>query len=424
MRNTGEKSKRRWIKQLILLFIGLSCFSIAQAQKEGTAQTSRNATDTITPSTNNKQIPILGKGISFRSKGDKFSVRIRPRFQSLVEFDLDEDFHQTSSDAEIRILRLTFDGYLFSPKFLYVIQLQFAQSESKKLPNGNTNILGRAVISYKPNNTWLFSIGQSRVNLNRAFNMAGNGLEFTERSIAATTFNTDRDFGIFADFRHTVIGKFNMRAKASITTGEGRNWGINENNSGFAYTGRLEFYPFGWFKRNGDMFEGDLVYEETPKLVFGAGYSYNDRAIRLRGQLGDLMPDDESRTLKMYYADVLLKYRGFSFATDFLARDCAYPLFDSDPDVSVFTGKGVNLQASYILPKHWGIALRNSTVFADKEIRSVAGYKHNNQTTFALSKYIQDHHIKAIADASYYHRKEATDAYTHWQFRFLLEIGI
>ena len=34
-----------------------------------------------------------------------------------------------------------------------------------------------------------------------------------------------------------------------------------------------------------------------------------------------------------------------------MGRACGSPLFASDPDLSVFVGKGLNVQASYMLPK-------------------------------------------------------------------------
>ena len=168
-----------------------------------------------------------------------------------------------------------------------------------------------------------------------------------------------------------------------------------------AYTGRLELFPFGTFKGKGEALEGDYEYEETPKLMLGGAYSYNDKSTRVHGQNGAIIPDGETRTLKTYYADLVLKYRGFAFVTDFMGRACGSPLFASDPDLSVFVGKGLNVQASYMLPKHWSVALRNATLFADEEIRPVVGYKNYNQTTFGLTKYIVGHNFKVQADASY-----------------------
>ena len=45
-------------------------------------------------------------------------------------------------------LRLRFDGYIFSPKLLYSIQLGFTPYDSKDLPNGNVNIVRDAMVYY------------------------------------------------------------------------------------------------------------------------------------------------------------------------------------------------------------------------------------------------------------------------------------
>ena len=50
--------------------------------------------------------------------------------------------------------------------------------------------------------------------------------------------------------------------------------------------------------------------------MLGGAYSYNDKSTRVHGQNGAIIPDGETRTLKTYYADLVLKYRGFAFVTD------------------------------------------------------------------------------------------------------------
>ena len=67
-----------------------------------------------------KNMPFIevGKGVSFQSKNNTFGMTMRARMQSLLEFDLDEDFHHTSMDAEVKRIRLNFEGYVLSPKLL------------------------------------------------------------------------------------------------------------------------------------------------------------------------------------------------------------------------------------------------------------------------------------------------------------------
>ena len=200
-------------------------------------------------------------------------------------------------DAEVKRIRLNFEGYVLSPKLLYSIQLGFAPNDTRTVPNGNANFVRNAILYYKPNSTWNFGVGQAKIKSNRAHSNSSSALEFVDRSIVDGQFHLDRDFGFFGEFFHRVAGTFNVSAKASITTGEGRNWGSNGSESGFAYTGRLELFPLGTFKGKGEALEGDYEYEETPKLMLGGAYSYNDKSTRVHGQNGAIIPDGGTRTL-------------------------------------------------------------------------------------------------------------------------------
>ena len=73
-------------------------------------------------------------------------MTMRARMQSLLEFDLDEDFHHTSMDAEVKRIRLNFEGYVLSPKLLYSIQLGFAPNDTRTVPNGNANFVRNAIL--------------------------------------------------------------------------------------------------------------------------------------------------------------------------------------------------------------------------------------------------------------------------------------
>ena len=373
-----------------------------------------------------KNMPFIevGKGVSFQARNKTFGMTMRARMQSLLEFDLDEDFHHTMTDAEVKRIRLNFEGYVLSPKLLYSIQLGFAPNDMKTAPNGNSNVVRNAILFYKPNSHWNFGVGQAKIKANRAHSTSSSALEFVDRSIVDGQFQLDRDFGFFAESYYTLAASFDVAAKASITMGEGRNWGKSSSQSGFAYTGRLELFPLGSFKGKGEVFEGDYEHEEHPKLMLGGAFSYNDKATRLNGQTGDFLPNGEARSLKSYFADVVFKYRGFAFAADFMGRACSQPLFPNEPETTIFVGKGVNVQASYMLPKHWSLALRNATLFADEKIRPAVGYKQFNQTTLGITKYLMGHNFKVQADASYNHRTEAITGYDRWQFRFVLEVGI
>lgn len=137
------------------------------------------------------------------------------------------------------------------------------------------------------------------------------------------------------------------------------------------------------------------------------------------------MPDDATRNLGSYFADFILKYRGFAFYTDYMGRTCGEPLFDNDLNAFVYSGQGLNIQASYLFRNKWEVALRNSTLFPDSEVQPFAGYKNWNQTTLGVTRYIIGHSLKVQADMSYNARSQSVDPkYNRWEIRFQLELGL
>lgn len=405
----------------LLLCAGSVCASAQQ--EETTFETSAaNEAELLEKLRNMPNIEV-GKGITFQPKNKQYKMTMRFRMQNLLAMDFDDNFSLQETQARVKRLRLRFDGYIFSPKLLYSIQLGFTPYDSKVLPNGNQNIVRDAMIYYMPNANWNIGFGQTKIKANRARVNSSSALQFVDRSIVNSEFNLDRDFGLFGEFYKPLIGDFNMAAKASITLGEGRNWSSSKQ-SGFAYTGRLELYPFGRFKSLGEVAEGDFERESNVKVMLAGAYSYNDKATRLQGQNGAIMPNGETRDLHAYFVDFILKYQGFAFYTDFMGRSTSQPLFNNEASPCIYKGNGVNVQTSYLFPSNWEIALRNSTLLPAKEVQPIVGYKKHNQTTLAVTKYLIGHSLKIQADASYNTKQASVEPYNRWQLRFQVELGL
>ncbi|MBE6301263.1 MAG: hypothetical protein E7085_05335 [Parabacteroides distasonis] len=362
----------------------------------------------------------VGKGITFQPNNDLYKLTIRFRMQNFLGFEFGEDFQ---TDAHVKRLRLRFDGYVFVPQLVYSVQLGFTSYDTKTVPNGNMNIVRDAMVYYLPTNTWSIGFGQTKIKANRARINSSSALQFIDRSIVNSQFNLDRDFGLFGEFHKAIVADFNVGANASITLGEGRNWG-GGSNGGYAYSGRLELFPLGRFNSLGEISEGDYQRERTLKLMLGGAYSFNNKAVRLQGQNGALMPDGESRNLNAYFLDFVMKYQGFALCADFMGRKCDKPLFASDSEICVYTGNGLNVQSSYLFPSNWEIAIRNSTLFPKKKVQSLIGYRNFNQTTIGVTKYLIGHSLKIQADASYNHKSEALHPYNQWELRFQVELGL
>lgn len=365
----------------------------------------------------------VGKGISFSPKDDSFKTTIRFRMQNLVGASFDKGMGVTEVNGQVRRLRLRFDGFIFSPKFIYSIQLGFTGSDAKATPNGKSNLILDAIAYYKPNSSWNLGLGQAKIKANRAMLNSSGSLQFVDRSIVNSEFGGDRDFGLFGEYYYGGIDKFALAALASVTLGEGRNWGAS-NNGGLAYTGRLELFPLGRFHAKGEYVEGDTYHEETPKIMLGAGYSFNHRSQLTRGMKGSMLPGDETRNIGSYYADMIFKYRGFSFNADYMGRHAADPAGFASPSF-VYTGSGVNVQASYLFDRKWEVAIRNSSMLPNREVRPFAGYKVWNQSTLGVTRYIIGHSLKLQLDLSFNQMaKPASTDYDRLAVRFQLELGL
>ena len=367
----------------------------------------------------------VGKGITFRPKNKSYEMTLRFRMQNMVGLSFGQDFGLTEAETQIKRLRLRFDGYIFSPKFIYSIQLGFSSYDTEVIPNGNMNLIRDAIVYFMPNSSWNIGFGQTKVKANRARVNSSSALQFVDRSIVNSEFGGDRDVGFFGEYYYGDYDSFALAAKASVTLGEGRNWNTS-SNGGFAYTGRLELYPLGRLHGKSEYVEGDLEWEETPKLMVGLGYTFNNKAQRTQGWKGDILNGGQTRDICSYYADMVMKYKGFALTADYLGRYTPQSALLPDGQF-IYTGSGLNVQASYLFDRKWELAVRNSTMFPDSEIRSLAGYERWNQSTIGVTRYIIGHSLKVQLDVSYNYMEGDIPAmadYDRWDIRFQVELGL
>ncbi len=368
----------------------------------------------------------VGKGVSFMPLDSLYKLNLRFRMQNKASFRFSDE-SEVSSELMVRRLRLRFEGFVYSPKLAYVIQLGFSGADNSGL-SGVGNMIRDAIIYYMPTDRWSFGFGQTKIPGNRARLNSSSALQFVDRSITNSTFNLDRDFGLFATYNNRMAGTFEYVAKAAVTSGEGRNFQLSPN-AGLAYTTRLELFPLGRFKSLGDVFEGDFEREESPKLMLAAAYSTNRQAIREAGQRGSLLQNNETRDINSLFIDFIFKYGGFAFYTDYMMRMVDDPLLFSDHEIFtdqyIFAGQGINLQSSFILKSNWEFATRYSQVRADKKVENVVDYKHEEQYTAGITKYVIGHSLKFQFDVSRHVRQLVTGSdKSFWMTRFQVELGI
>lgn len=371
------------------------------------------------------QVPYFsyGKGLGIISPDSLYLLNIRFRMQNRVAFSTvaHNDFNVQEIEARVRRLRLRFDGFIYRKDLTYVIQLSFTRADQDFDVSGVPNVVRDAMVFYSVNDHLMLGVGQTKLPGNRQRVNSSGDLQLVDRSIVNSTFNIDRDFGIQV-YYFNYVGSTQFVLRGAITSGEGRNSNVSDN--GLAYTGRLELLPMGPFTLGGDYFEGDLAREPTPKLSVALTYSMNNGATRTGGQIG--FPLYESRDILTEMTDVLFKYKGFAFASEFLCRDTNNPITTSELGAIryVYAGFGQNYQSSYLFKNDIEIVGRYTRVSPSKKI---SAYENETQQfTLGLNRYLKGHRVKLQTDLTYQNilgnfNRNAT---SNWISRFQIEIGI
>ena len=188
------------VKKYLQVFCGLTMLlpsvAMAQEQKEWKGFSISDA-DELMEQVRNMPFVEVGKGVSFTPKNKLFKMTIRFRMQNQLAMDFDDDFSLEETQAQVKRLRLRLDGFLYSPKLLYCIQLGFTPYDTKVLPNGNNNFIRDAVVCYRPSDTWNIAFGQTTVKSSRENIKSSSAMQFSNASIVNSEFNPDRDFGFF-----------------------------------------------------------------------------------------------------------------------------------------------------------------------------------------------------------------------------------
>ncbi|MGK6350869.1 porin [Parapedobacter sp. DT-150] len=366
------------------------------------------------------------KGIQYTGDDSTFYINFRFRMQNRLRYTSvsGDDFGAESFEARIRRLRLRMDGYIYNPRLSYSIQLGFTRGDQDYDDTDVVNIVRDAVVFYHFTDNFYVSFGQNKLPGNRQRVNSSGELQFAERSLVNATFNIDRDFGVKA-YYSPKIGSVPFHFKGAISTGEGRAALATDN--GLAYTGRMEFLPLGAFTNGGDYYEGDLEYEEMPKLSIGGGYSYNDRTTRAGGQTGKFLASP--LTLKTSFYDAIFKYRGWAYQVEYMRRDVGDP-FSTDEEGEViyaFKGQGLNQQLSYLLNRNAGYELASRYTWI-KPHQDIGAYEAQTEVVeLGLTKYFRAHRFKLQLNASYQIEdgiyRTSNDG-NNWGATFQVELGI
>ena len=362
----------------------------------------------------------FGKGmINFIAKDSSFSVKFAPRFQtryqSQWEYD-GEDYLLPEYNFLVRRARLKFDGFAFSPKLIYKIELGLSNRDisGASIYNRNTpRYILDAVLKWKFYENFELWAGQTKLPGNIERVVSSGNLQLIDRSLLNSKFNIDRDIGIQLRHKTKLGGKWLSREKLSISQGEGRN--ITEGNiGGLQYTGRFELLPFGDFKSKGDYSQSDLAREESVKAMFSFTYDYNKDAVKTRSNMGSYMTQFNGglfeTDITTVFIDGVIKYNGFALTGEYAKRNAdTIEALEEDGKTKtgdvVGAGSAFNLQGSYLLKNNVEMTFRYTSLDFDEVTR----LSDQRQITYGISKYIVGHKLKVQADLSFTNSNDQKD---------------
>tara|TARA_R110002050_G_scaffold48356_3_gene112483 strand:+ start:39846 stop:41045 length:1200 start_codon:yes stop_codon:yes gene_type:complete len=362
--------------------------------------------------------PKFGKGLfNLVGQDSTWSMKIATRIQLLSSntWDVEDGISNPETNFLVRRARLKFDGFAYSPKLKYKLELGLSNRDisgaSEFTSNAPRYILD-AVIMWNFYENFELWVGQTKLPGNMERVISSGNLQQVDRSLLNSRFTLDRDMGIQLRHNFNLSDKFLVREILSISQGEGRNV-TTGNIGGHQYTGRLELLPFGRFKSKGEYSGGDLKREETPKFMIAGSYNINIDAVRNRNSQGSYMINDigfYSTNVNSLFLDAMFKYNGFSFMAEYAQRTADDAIAKNSDGTftgdQVQIGNGLNLQTGYLFTNNWEVSGRYTNIELNKNI---TGKNPQTQYTLGLSKYIVGHKLKVQTDLSYLSEDNGTN---------------
>lgn len=355
--------------------------------------------------TNNK----FGKGlVNVVAKDSSYSLKFAARFQSLYtgswDFPNNDNLENGEGQFLIRRARLKFEGFAYSPKLEYKIELGLSNRDiggASEFTNNAPRYILDAVLKWNFYENFELWVGQTKLPGNRERVISSANLQTVDRSLVNSEFNVDREMGMQLHHHFDLGNNVIIKEAIAISQGEGRNV-TSGNLGGYQYTGRLEILPLGDFD---DYSGADLKREETPKFALGMSYDHNANAVKTRSNSGSYMANDTGffeTDINTFFLDGIFKYQGFSAMAEYAKRTADNAVAvnsDGTPTGKVVeVGDGFNMQAGYLFKNNFEVVGRYTQISLDE---ALTGEGVENQYTLGLSKYIVGHKLKVQTDVSW-----------------------
>jgi hypothetical protein len=365
-----------------------------------------NAQEANDPNTTGFKLDDNGLEFSFDEGAYQFNIN--GFIQPSVTFE-NTDGQDAISKFNVRRTFFMLSGKAAKEKVSFMIQTDFSLSRP----------LMDAWIAYHPYEWLTITGGQKQTFLNnREMIYREDKLQFADRSRLSRLYsNTGREFGLFVESKFGK--KIGFVPQFAVTSGDGRNsFGADSRDTDFGglkIGGRLDVYPLGYFSENNTKYTADLQHEQKLKILIGGALSKNTGASGATGEShGDFFLYDENgkNNLPNYsqlYADVLLKYKGFSFLGEYAnasASNLDKPFIDeaatqilAPQQISQFLiiGDSYTMQAGYVTKKGFSFDLRYENTKPEFENFIGSLLPDSNSYTLGFTKYFKQNNLKMQA---------------------------
>lgn len=371
---------------------------------------------------NNDYTYNLGSGILFNFDDSTHMFQIggmsQPRF-------LNSRVNDTTLDPGnyfgIKRSYFSLNGSLNKGMFSFLIQTNFSDSYP----------LLDAWAGYHPNKNVSIYFGQRMSPFNNlSMQIMEYNLQFASRNYLSQNFTeSGREFGLFIESKFS-IGNIGFKPILAITSGDGKNsFGVlssDTDQGGLKYGGRLNIYPFGFFKENNEFIGHDTYKEKSHKLMFGFSSSLNQGASHEIGEghyFQDLPPNGTfmffdtigNRKLPNYlknYVDILYKYKGFNILFEYVntagynlqgtSLNSTGSLLLEPTQISQYLvlGNAFNIQGGYLFKSDWSIDMKFGRSYYEFE-QTYSILQNYDSMGVGITKYFSNRAVKTQLMASY-----------------------
>lgn len=355
----------------------------------------------------------LGEGFNFTSSDGKFSSSIGASFQvryTLLDLDgvnnTSAKQAQDYTKAELKRIKLLFNGYAYSPDLTYKLSVNFANIAAGTTNNGG--LLEETWMNYRLFDELQFRFGQDKVPFARQFITPSTALQFVDQSPVTAAFIPGYDTGI------TILGKI---AGGVINYSIGGLGGVGQNTyrstTDNAFATRIAVNPFGQMKYS----EADLDNSVKPLFSVGSSFYRNTLNAAETNNIGftkktgwysigsaitptaQKISAAEPIDFNTYGVDSAFKWQGFSAVGEYFKG-----IAKGQTTGHKLTADGFYAQAGYfVIPKKVELAYRYSQLDPNKGVSN----DHSIENSAAVSWYINKHNLKLQADYTDIHKQAA-----------------